>query len=412
MQFSRIQRLHIKHFRSIAEQSIELGDLTILVGQNAAGKSNVVDAIRFMRDAMAEGLDQAVSVRNGVRVVRQASHSKKPFNVELRLYFQIEDSTPNTALSQGVRSMSASYGFKFGSNNDELKVLEESGDLIHHEMYFDRDDDPIFYPVSTTWMERNKEGAIFLDGASSKRFVPVDELAMSRSYRFPMPVGNMLDTQTVFDLILADSRFAAIYPNVMRSPAPSQAAATLAEDCRNWASVIRGMQKTEEGQEGLTKVINLIRYVLPQLEDVAIKSVGGFLVPHFRFARGNGKRDMDLVPYQLSDGTLRLFGLLLALYQSPPASFLAIEEPEQMVHPGALRVLADAFKEAKERTQLLITTHSPYLLELFDLDSIRVVSQGENGTEVGPVSSKQLDIVRERLMTLPEIMVLDGLQPE
>lgn len=412
MRSARIKRLQAKHFRSISEQTVELDDLTILVGQNAVGKSNVVDAIRFMRDALADGLDQAVSVRNGVRVVRQASHSKKPFNVELRIEFEVEDAYSQPSLFDVPRTLAGSYGFKLGSSNDELKVLEETGSLLGSQVYFDSDDNVTYVPESLAYLERDKEGNVLIEGKMSKRQVAIDELAMSRQSRFPLFLQDSMDTQTVFDLILQNAHFAAIYPNVMRSPAPSQAAAVLSEDCRNWASVIRTMRKTSEGEDSLGKIVKLMRFVLPQLDSVTIKSVGGFLVPHFRFQRGEGKRDMDLIPYQLSDGTLRLFGLLLALYQSPPASFLAIEEPEQMVHPGALRVLADAFNEAKERTQLLITTHSPYLLELFDLRSIRVVSQDENGTVVGSVSEKQLSLVRQGLMTLPEIMVLDGLVSE
>lgn len=412
MPSAKIIRLHIKHFRSIAEETIDLDDLTILVGQNAVGKSNIIDAIRFMRDALADGLDQAVSVRNGVRVVRQASHASRPFNIEIRLDYEIEKDSEQENLLPEPQKISASYGFKLGSNNDEIKVLEESGHLVHSYIHFDNDDNATFVPNALTLLERDKDGSVYFDGKKAKRQVSVDELAMSRQAQFPMYVGNHLDTRTVSDFILRDAHFAAVYPNVMRSPAPSQAPTALAEDCRNWASVIRAMRKTADGAVGLSKVISLMRYVLPQLEEVSIKSVGGFLVPHFRFERGGGKRDMDLVPYQLSDGTLRLFGLLLSLYQSPPPAFLAIEEPEQMVHPGALRVLANAFNEAKERTQLIITTHSPYLLDLFETSSIRVVSQDGDGTVVGRVSKRQMNLVRNRLMTLPEIMVLDGLESE
>lgn len=407
----KIKRLHAKHFRSISECVVDFDDLTILVGQNAAGKSNVVDAIRFVRDAMADGLDQAVSIRNGIRVVRQVSHSKKPFNVEIRIDYEI---TKDDYRMVGLPSdlLPATYGFKLSSSNDEVRVMEESGDLLASHVYFDPDGDVFFHYEKFDVFERNKLGVVSVSGEVSKRPVPDDELAMSREYKFLFYSGSVESPANLYDLMLQQSRFAAIYPNVMRIPVASQAAVVLSEDCRNWASVIRSMRKTAEGMESLDKVIRLMRFVLPQLESVTVKNVGGFLVPHFRFSRGGKKRDMDLVPYQLSDGTLRLFGLLLALYQTPPPKFLAVEEPEQMVHPGALRVLADAFNEAKERTQLLITTHSPYFLELFDVDAIRVVSNEGDGTVVGRVSSRQLDILKSRLMTLSEIMVLDGLEKE
>ncbi|UWX04635.1 AAA family ATPase [Pseudoxanthomonas sp. NC8] len=102
--------MHIKHFRSVADQTIDLSDMTILVGQNATGKSNVVDAVRFMRDALADGLDQAVSIRNGVRVVRQASQSKKPFNIELKLEYKIEDRRAHVNLFNESRAIAHLMG--------------------------------------------------------------------------------------------------------------------------------------------------------------------------------------------------------------------------------------------------------------------------------------------------------------
>lgn len=405
---ARIKSLHIKHFRSFSDETIRLGDLTLLVGQNAAGKSNIVDAIRFIRDALIDGLDQAVSIRNGIRVVRQVSHGKRPFNVDIRIDYEVSPSADSRF--ENISPLQATYGFKLGSANDELRVVEESGDIIETSFLSLPDGAHEFVPTGLIRLERDKDGAISIAGEQVGRNIPFDELAHSRHWR--LPHGSMMFPQTVSDVILRGARFASIYPNVMRTPAPSQATTTLTEDCRNWASVLRAMRKSPEGREDLKKVIALTKYVIPELEDVAVRSVGGFLIPHFRFSRGMGKRDMDLIPYQLSDGTLRLFGLLLALYQSPPATFLAIEEPEQMVHPGALHVLADAFNEAKQRTQLLVTTHSPYLLDLFDPSDIRVVSQGENGTRVGTVKSSQMKIIREGLMTLPEIMIMDGLEPQ
>jgi predicted ATPase len=135
------------------------------------------------------------------------------------------------------------------------------------------------------------------------------------------------------------------------------------------------------------------------------------LVPNFRFSL-RGKDTVTFDPVQLSDGTLRIFGMLLAIYQSPAPRLLVIEEPEQTVHPGVLGVLADAFKEAAEATQIIITTHSPHLVDYFRPEDVRVVSLQEGLTTVERVRKTQVEAVKRRLMSLQEFMLAEGLQGE
>ena len=70
---------------------------------------------------------------------------------------------------------------------------------------------------------------------------------------------------------------------------------------------------------------------------------------------------------------MRLLGLLTALYQERPPSLIGIEEPELTIHPGAQAVLADVMVEATLRTQVLVTTHSPDLIDRLPIESLRAV---------------------------------------
>ena len=117
-----------------------------------------------------------------------------------------------------------------------------------------------------------------------------------------------------------------------------------------------------------------------------------------------------LDPLQLSDGTLRLVGLFLALYQEPRPKLLALEEPELTVHPGVLKLLSEAIREVSSETQLIITTHSPQFLDHFDVSEIRVVEIINGITHVGKIREQQVQMVRQNLMSTSEIMSLDGLQ--
>ncbi|HEX5337064.1 MAG TPA: ATP-binding protein, partial [Gallionella sp.] len=186
------------------------------------------------------------------------------------------------------------------------------------------------------------------------------------------------------------------------------------ESGENWASILKALKRTSKGRQELERIKEMMQVVMPAMQDIHVKGVGGYLVPQIRIAEAGGKSEAgyDLDPSQLSDGTLRVLGILLALYQNPAPQFVAIEEPEQTVHPGLLAMLAEAFHEVAERTQLLITSHSPHLIEYFKPEEIRVVAQDDGETRVTKIKSAQLEAIKERLISMQELMLAEGLQAE
>lgn len=115
---------------------------------------------------------------------------------------------------------------------------------------------------------------------------------------------------------------------------------------------------------------------------------------------------------QESDGTLRVAGIITALLQEPPVPVIGIEEPELTVHPGAIPLLFDFLKQASRRSQVLVTTHSPELLDHLEVDNVRVVLRGPEGTGVARISAEQREAVRNRLLSLGDVLRTEGLQPE
>ncbi len=113
---------------------------------------------------------------------------------------------------------------------------------------------------------------------------------------------------------------------------------------------------------------------------------------------------------QESDGTLRVLGLLAALYQDPPPTLLAIEEPELTIHPGALAVLADVMKEAGGRAQLLLTTHSPDLISRLPVESLRAVEKLDGVTLISDIDETQRMVVEQKLFSAGDLLRLEGLQ--
>ena len=137
-----------------------------------------------------------------------------------------------------------------------------------------------------------------------------------------------------------------------------------------------------------------------------------------KFVLQAGSRHLAFDPQNISDGTLRAFGVLLALFQSldPPASnpipLIAIEEPESALHPAAAGVLFDALRESSCFTQVLVSTHSPDLLDVKDLDvdSVLVVNMVDGETVIAPADEVSKSIMRDRLYTAGELLKLNQLR--
>jgi predicted ATPase len=386
----KLASIHIRHYKSLDDVTINFSDrVTILVGPNAAGKSNVVDCLRFIRDSVASDLEHAVSARGGMSRVRQYSKTK-PFKVALHLDFNQDELGSAGKVAQ----------YEFG-----IESLTSSNYLVDHEraVYFDatRETDRA---VKRSF-ERDRSGLTKANRDVSSFQVAQDQLAMGRSRFFAPGTGWTLER------FIRDWRFSAIYPNRLREPSTPDKDTVLSEDGRNWASVIKALRRTVRGRQALDRVCEAMRVVVPTFEEVSVASVGSYLVPNFRFGL-KGKDKVTFDPVQLSDGTLRIFGILLALYQVPAPQLLVIEEPEQTVQPGVMAVLADAFAEASEQTQLIITTHSPSLIDHFKPEQVRVVTLKDGLTQVSFVKGTQMEAVKRNLMSMQDFMLAEGLQPE
>ncbi len=400
----RLTSLAVQHYKSLANVHLEnIQPVTVLVGPNAAGKSNVVDVLKFLRDMVMEGLDHAISKRSGITAIRQHSRTK-PYQISFKLCF-LDDSFDDG------KSRSVSYEITISSLiAGNYKIERETANWYEHEYEFDEDNGTsMLVGIGRRIMHRSADGALTFGGKKLKTVLPSDQAALglrllTHSEGIAYPIANFVRS----------FRFSTIFPNTLREPKKPDADSVLKESGENWASILKALKRTPRGRQALEHIKEMMRVVMPAMVDIHVKAVGGYLVPQFRIAEAGGKQDAayDLDPSQLSDGTLRVLCILLALYQNPAPKFVAIEEPEQTVHPGLLAMLAEAFHEVSERTQLFVTSHSPHLIEFFDPEEIRVAVQENGETRVTPIKSAQLQAIKEQLISMQELMLAEGLQAE
>ncbi len=411
----KLSNFSVKHYKSLENVSVDLNPgITVLAGQNASGKSNFVDSLRFLRNASLHGLDHAVRMHHGMARIRQLS-TTRPYAVTFNLILNQDD------LSSKLTSNK--YNLEIGSKEGIFHINKESAQYYIQETIYRK-----INPEKNTIVhfDRIKNGHIKIKNIQRQNGVNIESIPLERnlsetdqmvlgsrifiesgssgSTGLPRPLGSEIRRY------LARWKFSALYPNILRELDLPTTDVELLDDGSNWATIINTATKPGKRSEMLERIYDMMRVVLPDFKEVVIEKAGSYLIPQFKFGSGKTARQFD--PVQLSDGTLRIFGILLSLYQRPSPQLLVIEEPEQTIHPGASTMLAEAFKEAAKTTQIIVTTHSPQFIDHFDPEDIRVVSMDEGVTKISRIKESQRISVEQNLMGLGEFMAAEGILPE
>jgi predicted ATPase len=159
------------------------------------------------------------------------------------------------------------------------------------------------------------------------------------------------------------------------------------------------------------RIVQPLHAAMPDIVSIKLQAIGRYWVA--RLLRSHTPDRSDLTLANESQGTLRFLAVLVALAQAVPnGAFVALEEPENTLHPAAAGVLADAIAEATMNCQVVITTHSPELLDHFPAESIRVVGSAGGETSIGFLAADQGEAIRSQLFYAGELMRMEGLRSE
>jgi predicted ATPase len=420
-----ITRVWAKNFRSIEFAEMELSPLTVLVGPNASGKSNLLDALRFIADAVNDGLDSAITARGGINSIGRKSARGRAYDPEIGLRFEDNESIIDYEFAIANRG-SGEYQVKREYFKVEVKVL--SVKPFEVEIRNGRLTKPnLGQAKDRLGQYENKPGMLYYDIFNSRERLVTQKfdqnnliltsdryLALLTALLTLVGMDAYYNNRIVYTFwtlknYLEDTCFYHIFPNVLRDPQKVSDPYPLGGHGENLASALRDMIRRHS--PFLPELKQALGYVVLGVRDIKVTQAGSFLVVELDHsgAADNGRKawfDLSLE----SDGTLRLLGLLVALLQDPSPSLIAIEEPELTIHPGALGVLADIMEEAKLRTQVLVTTHSPDLIDRLPIESIRAVTAEGGSTKVGMVADYQVRSVKEGLFLPGELHRMEGLQ--
>lgn len=236
--------------------------------------------------------------------------------------------------------------------------------------------------------------------------------AVARDRLYLVSASNVEPFRPVYDLLTAMG-FYNLSPPAIRHPQPPDPGDLLRRDGGNLASVLGYL--SQHNPAALKRVIDYLRMVSPGVEGVRKIAVGPMETIQFFQVVAGQKRPWSFSATNMSDGTLRGLGVLVALFQANgrPPTLVGLEEPEVALHPAAVGVLVDAVREAAQRTQVVMTSHSPELLDRDDLDDrvILAVEAHEGVTTIGPLSEVGRQALHDRLFTPGELLRMDQLEP-
>ena len=402
----RITKVWAKNFRSIKSLELELSPLTVLVGPNGSGKSNIADVLMFISDALRDGLDSALAARGRAAIRRDRRDVTVGVGIDFpESLFEYEFSLRFTGTGDHrVRTETMTATPKEGDTN-RIALGFTDGQLTTPSVSRLSMGPAGFFaePISAMDLESFKAPAS--DLALSSPLSPVwTLLAMGRQ-----GLSKSGPTLVVVKELLSEIRRYHIFPNALREPQRTSAVFPLDEDAGNLGSVLEEMIKKRG--EDFKELLAALGHVVPGIKNIGVKSAGGHLYLQFTHEPDRpSAKDLVLEGFQESDGTLRLLGLLVALYQQAPG-LKVIEEPELTIHPGALAYIAELMEEvATERMSLLVTTHSPDFLDLVPVNSIRAVEMSDGGTIAAPIAEHQWNAVAKKLFTPGQIHQMEGLQ--
>jgi len=378
-----LTRVSIKNYRSIRACSVGLRPLNFLVGPNGAGKSNFLDGLRFVADGLNTTLDHAIRDRGGIDEVRRRSGGH-PTHFGIRLEFQLSP------------ELFGHYAFTIGAKPRGAFEVQEEECAVQEFM-------------GTTHRFKVSRGEVVEADDRVKPAAAADRLYLVAASGAPQ-------FRQVFDA-LSRMGFYNLSPGEIRdlqSPDPGE---ILLRDGANLASVLGELAVHEPDVK--KRIEEYLARVTPGVKGVDRKSLGPKQTLEFRQEVAGANHPWKFAAASMSDGTLRALGILAALFQPRNESvtrvrLVGIEEPEAALHPAAAGVLLAALREAALRVQVVVTSHSPDLLDSDDIptEALLAVRADAGVSSIGPIDKAGRRALMQRLFTPGELLRLDQLAPE
>jgi len=373
----KIESLRVKGYRSFYDVEWHPGDLNVIIGPNASGKSNLLRALELLSVSARRGLGKHIEAEGGMEPLVWDGVAG---SIELEL--RLTPPPPDT---------------KWRYRLELVRLGKTSAYRVERELLADfasmeRGEKPGPYKA----LERQQQRVVVFD-ASQQRLVPPEESVAEEETLLSMAAGPFAANRQI---PMFQECFASwgIYQDLHtnRDAAIRQAAVTgveerVAPDGQNLVKVLHTLyQRDREFKQEVNAAMKAA--FGEEFEELIFPPAAAQRI-QFGVRWKSLKREQPAA--DLSDGTLRFLLLLAVLCAPKPAPLIAIDEPETGLHPSMLPIIAEYAAEASKRTQIIFTTHSPAFLDVFKEISpqptITVVDWVQGKTELGIRSGEELE---------------------
>jgi len=376
-----IKKLTVANFKSFRELSLDLDRLNVVIGANAAGKSNFVQILRFLHDVSEYGLTNAVSRQGGVKYTRNLriganAQTRISLVCETMLRRVIRSGTD--AVTMLVTDVAYEFALEAKSRAERFTVVS---DRIMLQCSFSRGREATQHVGNGTITFSNENGKIRFTAdlpesvkLADTDFMPPflkdvklrpDSLLAEMRYSFLLfyPLADILASITAYDFD----------PRLARRSIQMTGQTELEADGSNLAIVLRDIWQDKSRRR---KMSSLLREVLPAVSSwgvMTLKDTSLLLKMNEAFS------DKTEVPASfLSDGTIHAVALLVALFFERN-DVTVIEEPERNLHPSLMSRLVSLTEDASSKRQIIITTHNPEIVRHVGIDNLMLIERDGDG---------------------------------
>ena len=349
----RVETLHVRNYRALRDVRLKkLTPLTVLLGPNGSGKSTVFDVFAFLSECFTEGLKRAWDKRGRLRELRSRDSEGA---IVIELQYRERPGTPMITYHLEI---------------DEIS----RGPVVKREFL--------------RW-KRTHPGApfYFLDYKMGQGRVISGEQPEAEDERIDKPLAgpDVLAVNTLGQLgenprVIALRNFITgwhlsyLSADATRSRPEAGAEERLSVTGDNLANVIQYLG--DDHPDRLEKIFKTLRRRIPRIERVTSRPLDdGSLLLQVQDAPFSS----PVLARFASDGTLKMLAYLTLLYDPCPPQLIGIEEPENYLHPRLLPELAEECDMASARTQLIVTTHSPFFIDPLKPEQVRVLYRASDG---------------------------------
>jgi len=369
-----IRRIRVSNFKSFNSLDVTLGNFNVLIGANASGKSNFIQIFQFLRDIVSHGLDNAVSLQGGCEYLRNIGlGSTEPLLVDVAAQHQFW--WPYRLRSIRISEIAYRFGLQWSTKHPAPQITEDLLTLKTEVVESKRRKGMPTTDIKVS----NQAGKLKIEsGLPDDAPIKIDDIFPPFFGETELPPGQLLIQLPVPFMPPLGALFKsiAIYdfdPKFSKTAVPIAGKAELEEDAANLALVLKTVIEDASKKR---KFSNLLKELLPFVEDVGIERFADksllFKLREIYFP------DEYLPSSLISDGTINVMALILALYFSEKALTI-VEEPERNIHPHLISRITSMMMDASERKQIIVTTHNPEVVKHSDLGSLLLVSRGRDG---------------------------------